>query len=298
MSTSFRLIKRNIKLFFKDKGMFFTSLITPAILLVLYATFLGNVYRDSFTYNLPDTYKLSDSIIEGLVGGQLISSILAVSCVTVAFCSNFLMVQDKVTGVIKDLRISPVKSATLSLSYYIATLISTLIICFVATGICLAYVAFVGWYMSLADVLFLFLDILLLVLFGTALSSIINFFLSTQGQISAVGTIISAGYGFICGAYMPISSFNEGLQKIISFLPGTYGTSLIRNHTMQGALAEMQNQGVPTSVIERIKDSLDCNLYFSGEQVSISTMYMILGVTVVVLIGVYILLNKFKKRKG
>ena len=177
-------------------------------------------------------------------------------------------------------------------------MISTLIICFVATGICLAYVAFVGWYMSLADVLFLFLDILLLVLFGTALSSIINFFLSTQGQISAVGTIISAGYGFICGAYMPISSFNEGLQKIISFLPGTYGTSLIRNHTMQGALAEMQNQGAPTSVIERIKDSLDCNLYFSGEQVSISTMYMILGVTVVVLIGVYILLNKFKKRKG
>ena len=298
MSTLFRLIKRNIKLFFKDKGMFFTSLITPAILLVLYATFLGNVYRDSFTANLPDVFELSENITEGLVGGQLISSILAVSCVTVAFCSNFLMVQDKVTGAIKDLRISPVKSATLSLSYYIATLISTLIICFVATGICLAYVAFVGWYMSLADVLFLFLDIFLLVLFGTALSSIINFFLSTQGQISAVGTIISAGYGFICGAYMPISSFNEGLQKIISFLPGTYGTSLIRNHTMQGAFAEMQNQGVPTSVIEGIKDSLDCNLYFSGEQVSISTMYMILGVTVVVLIGVYILLNKFNKRKG
>ena len=32
------LIKRNVKLFFKDKGMFFTSLITPVILLVLYAT--------------------------------------------------------------------------------------------------------------------------------------------------------------------------------------------------------------------------------------------------------------------
>ena len=138
-------------------------------------------------------------------------------------------------------RISPVKSATLSLSYYTATLFSTLIICFAATGICLTYVAIVGWNMLLADIFFLFLDILLLVLFGTALSSIINFFLSTQGQISAVGTIISAGYGFICGAYMPISSFGKGLQKIISFLPGTYGTSLIRNHTMQGALAEIQN---------------------------------------------------------
>ena len=30
------LIRRNCKLFFKDKGMFFTSLITPVILLVLY----------------------------------------------------------------------------------------------------------------------------------------------------------------------------------------------------------------------------------------------------------------------
>ena len=298
MSILFMLIKRNVKLFFKDKGMFLPSLITPIILLVLYATFLGNVYRDSFTSNLPDALKLSESIIEGLVGGQLISSILAVSCVTVAFCSNFLMVQDKANGTIKDFKISPVKASTLSMGYYFATLLSTLIICFVATGICLIYVAIVGWHMSLTDIFLLFFDILLLVLFGTALSSVINFFLSTQGQISAVGTIISSGYGFICGAYMPISSFGEGLQKTISFLPGTYGTSLIRNHAMQGVLAKMQNQGIPTEIIAEIRDSLDCNLYFFDNQVSTSTMYMILCFTVLLLIATYILLNTFKKDKS
>ena len=116
MSTSSILIKRNTKLFFKDKVMFFTSLNTPAILLVLYATFLGKVYRDSFTASLPDMFTLSDNIIDGLIGGQLMSSILAVSCVTVAFCSNFLMVQDKANGTIKDLKISPVKSSVLSFS--------------------------------------------------------------------------------------------------------------------------------------------------------------------------------------
>ena len=57
------LIKRNTKLFFKDKGMFFTALITPAILLVLYATFLGNVYRDSFTANLPQQIGISEKLI-------------------------------------------------------------------------------------------------------------------------------------------------------------------------------------------------------------------------------------------
>lgn len=296
MSTVSALIKRNTKLFFKDKGMFFTALITPAILLVLYATFLGNVYRESFTANLPKGFNLSKSIVEGLVGGQLISSILAVSCVTVAFCANFLMVQDKVTGSIKDLSISPVKPAALSMGYYIATLISTLMICFAATAVCLIYMAFVGWYMTAADILFLLLDILLLVLFGTALSSIINFFLSTQGQISAVGTIISAGYGFICGAYMPISSFGNGLQKVLSFLPGTYGTSLIRNHTMRGVLAEMEGQGIPSEVIQSIKDSIDCNLYFFQNTVKIPVMYAILGVTVFVLIALYIGMNRCKKR--
>lgn len=296
MSTSFFLIKRNIKLFFKDKGMFFTSLITPGILLVLYVTFLGNVYRDMFTSGLPDTLNISETLIEGLVGSQLISSILAVSCVTVAFCSNFLMVQDKANGTIKDLKISPVKASALSLSYYIAAFMSTLIICFVATGICLIYVAIVGWYMSIADVCFLFMDIVLLVSFGTILSSIINFFLSTQGQISAVGTIISAGYGFICGAYMPVSSFGESLQKIISFLPGTYGTALIRNHSMHEVLKEIENQGIPSGVVEELKNSLDCNLYFFENQVSIPAMYMVVGVAVIVLIGIYVLLNKYAKK--
>lgn len=298
--TLLMLIKRNTKLFFKDKGMFFTSLITPVILLVLYATFLGNVYRDSFMSSLPAGFTLDENLIDGLIGGELISSILAVSCVTVAFCSNMLMVQDKVSGARKDLTISPVKPSTLSLSYYFANLVSTLIICYSASAICLLYIAVIGWYMSVADVLLLLLDVTLLVLFGGALSSVINFFLSSQGQISAVGTVISAGYGFICGAYMPISSFGDGLQKVILCLPGTYGTSLVRNHAMRGALEEMQNSGVPKEVIEGIKDSIDCNLSFFGNSVSIAGMYIVLIATIAVLLALYVLLNVLsgKRKKG
>lgn len=296
MKTTLALIKRNIKLFFKDKGMFFTSLITPAILLVLYVSFLGNVYRDSFVMNLPAGFSIKEEILDGLVGGQLISSILAVSCVTVAFCSNFLMVQDKALGNIKDLRISPVKPASLSMSYYIASLASTLIICFASMLLCLAYVASVGWFMSVTDVILLALDILLLVLFGTALSSIINFFLSSQGQISAVGTIVSSGYGFICGAYMPISSFGEGLQKVISFLPGTYGTALVRIHSMRGALEALENEGIPAEYIESLRDAIDCNIYFFDNKVEEPTMYLILAATVALLIGVYVVMNCLRKR--
>ena len=257
MNTLNIMIKRNTKLFFKHKGMFFTSLITPAILLVLYSTFLGKIYKDSFASALPGGLNVPEKLINGCVGAQLVSSILAVSCVTVAFCSNMLMVQDKANGTLKDLTVSPVKPSLLAMSYYFSTLISTLIICVAAAVICLAYIAAVGWYMSFSDILFILLDIFLLVMFGTALSSIINFFLNSQGQISAVGTVVSSGYGFICGAYMPISQFSKGLQRVICFLPGTYGTSLLRNHAMRGVYKEMSTLGFPKEIIEAIKDSVD-----------------------------------------
>ena len=174
MQTFLALTKRNIKMFFKDKGLFFTSLITPVILLVLYATFLARVYHDSFVSNIPDYLNVSDKLINGTVGGELFSSLLAVCCVTVAFCSNTLMAQDKLTGARKDFMITPVKKSTLAISYYVATLLTTLIVSYIATGACFIYIAIEGWFLSVGDVFLILIDVFLLTLFGTAISSRAN----------------------------------------------------------------------------------------------------------------------------
>lgn len=289
------LMRRNVRLFFKDKGMFFTSLITPMILLVLYATFLAKVYRDSFTAALPAGFSLDSTVIDATVGGQLISSLLAVSCVTVAFSSNLLMVQDKVSGARRDITVSPVKRSTLAISYFVASTATTLIVTVTAFAVCLVYLAFVGWYMTVGDVLLTLLDVVLLTLFGTALSSCVNFSLSTNGQASAVGTIVSAGYGFICGAYMPISAFSNGLQRVISFLPGTYGTALMRSHALAGAYRKMAEIGFPDTVIEGIRDSIDCNIYFFGHKAEQWAMYAVLVGATVLLTAVYVLLYRLSR---
>jgi multidrug/hemolysin transport system permease protein len=144
----------------------------------------------------------------------------------------------------------------------------------------------------------LVIDVFVIVLFGTAISSVINFFLSTQGQISAVGSIVSSGYGFICGAYMPISTFSVGLQKVISCLPGTYGTALIKNHAMQGAFNELLNQGIPAEVVNGLKDAVDCNVYFFNNAVSQPMMFAILLVSIAVLFAVYVALNVLKSKRA
>ena len=297
MKTLNILIRRNIKLFFKDKGVFFTSLITPLILLVLYATFLKNVYLNAFTEALQG-FQIQESIINGVVGGQLMSSLLAVSCITVAFCSNMIMVSDKVNGSYVDLTLAPVKKSTLALGYYIATAINTLIVCYFACVVCFIYLSIVGFYLSVADVFLVFIDVFILVMLGTALSSIINFFLSSQGQISAVGSIVSSCYGFICGAYMPISSFGIGLQKVLSFLPFSYGTGLLRNRCMNGALNALIDSGVSSQAVNGLKDMVDANLYFFDNPVSLSTMYLVLIGSAMLFLGVYVLLNVFYKNKA
>ncbi len=291
------LIRRNCRLFFRDKGMFFSSLITPIILLVLYVTFLGNVYRDSFAGALPEGFVIEDALLNATVGGQLISSLLAVCCVTVAFCSNLLMVQDRVSGARRDLAVSPVRPSTIAVAYFCASALATLLISLTALAVCLLYLALTGWLLRAGDVLFMLLDAALLTLFGVALSSCVNFPLRTQGQGSAVGTIVSAGYGFLCGAYMPISNFSSGLQKVLSFLPGTYGTSLLRNHALAGAYREMARVGFPAEVIEAIRDSIDCNLYFFGRSVSIGGMYAVLVGATLLLVGLYVLLNAVRRER-
>lgn len=290
------LTRRNSRLFFSDKGLFFSALITPMILLVLYATFLANVYHDSFVSALPQGLPIPDDLIDATVGGQLLSSLLAVSAVTVSFCCNMLMVQDKTTGAVRDLRMTPVKPSVMALGYYTATFLSSLLVCLIAAGAGFIYLANTGWYMSASDVMWVLIDLVVLVMFGTALSSVVNFFLTTQGQISAVGTIVSSSYGFICGAYMPISNFPEWLQRVLSFLPGTYGTSVIRNHTLAGVFDEMAEVGFPADIVDKIRDSIDCNLYFFGEMVSLSASFAIIAGAAALFILLYILENKLAKK--
>lgn len=291
MTGYLQLTKRNLRLFFKDKAMFFTSLITPAILLVLYATFLATVYRDSLLSSFPEGVSVADRLLGATVGGQLAASLLSVSCVTVSFCANLLMIGDRANGTSRDFSVSPVGRGTVAAAYFTASAASTLIVNFTAYALCLGYLALKGWYLSVADVLLVAADVVLLTLFGTALSSCLHFFLKTNGQASAVGTIVSAGYGFICGAYMPISTFPTGLQNLLSFLPGTYGTALLKNQLLRGAFAEMEASGIPAEAIRDIRAAIDCDMAFFSHKVSLFAMAGILIGAVVLFSGLFVLFH-------
>jgi multidrug/hemolysin transport system permease protein len=279
---------RNIKLFFCDKGTFFVALLAPLILLVLYILFLGDVFKDSFVTCFPEGYAPQGKLLGGFVGGYLLSSLLSVSCITVAFTANMVMVQDKLTGVIHDFEITPFRPSILYLSYYIATEIVTFSICMVATLAGFIYLAFVGWYLTVGSVFAIIGTVLLLSLFGTALSSIICKAIKNHGGMTVVSTIMSSIYGFFAGAYMPIGNLTPALGDIISCLPGTYGTVLFRNLFLNDCLAQMESVGYNAQAIAGVRRGFDCDFSFFGNTVSPLICVVILLVSVTILIAVYV----------
>ena len=299
MRILFALVKRNIKLYFKDKGVFFLSLITPLILLVLFISFLGNVYKNTLV-NILGEYSVSDNLLNAFSGGWLLSSILGVCCITIAFCSN-IQVYDKISGSELDLNSTPASKKTIFLSYFIANLFTTLIVCFTAMAVGFVYLAIIGWYLSFVDVLLIILDVIMCTLFGSLLASILMSFISSQGGLSTISTLVSSLYGFLCGAYMPLSQLSKGIRNVVMFIPGTYGVVLLRNHYMGGVIKEIEKT-VPSELVEIMKDSFDGNAYFFNNKVEIWQMYLILGVSIVVLLGAFtsiaVLRNKKKENKN
>lgn len=293
----FSLVERNTKSYFKNKFMFFMSLITPLILLILFVTFLRNVYIDSIKNALPSEIQISGRLINGLAGAWLMSSILSVSSVTVAFCSNIVMIEDKIYGNILDFKVAPVKSTTVSLSYFISNFFVTFAVMMCVMLIGHIYLAAVGWYITVGDFFMIIVDCICGVLFGTLLAGIVENFVNTQGGLSAVSTLVSSMYGFICGAYMPLSSFSSGLRSVLGLLPGTYGVGILRNHYMNGYIKELTDLGVPQGNINGIKNGFDINLFVFDNKIPLGAMYGILLGACLILFAAFVVMILLKDKK-
>ena len=296
------LISRNTKCYFKNKFMFFTSLITPLILFVLYVTFLRNIYISSFeSISKEFDITIKPRVLNGITGAWLMSSILSVSSLTVAFCSNIIMVDDKMNSTVNDFNVSPVKKTTIAFSYFVSNFFVTFIVIMCIMLVGHVYLAAVGWYIPVGDTIMIIVDCICAILFGTLLAGLVESFISTQGGISAVSTLVSSMYGFICGAYMPLSQFSEGLRNVLGLLPGTYSVGIMRNHYMNGYVNEMvksiEDHATAEGMLNGIKDGFDANLYVFGNQVSLGAMYGILLGACAVLLAGYITLVILKSKK-
>lgn len=97
---------------------------------------------------------------------------------------------------------------------------------------------------------------------------------------------------------MPISNFGSGLQKALSYFPGTYGTSLIKNHMLRGIFEEMESEKLPDELITAIRETLDCNPQFRGNVVNTTQMVFIMAGSIVVLGAIFLFMTRLPEKEN
>ena len=287
------LTLRDIKIYFKDKMVFLVSLITPMILLVLFITFLKTTYEDTIL-NIVGDFSISNKLLNAFSGGWLLSSVLATSCVTVSFCSG-IMTLDKISKTDIDFKVTPVNKSLITFAYVFSNYIATLIVCFILLIIGLIYLSIIGFYLNFIDILLIIANILLTSLFATLVANIIWSFTKSQGVVSGICTLLSALYGFICGAYMPIDSMGEIFKIFTSFLPGTYSTILFRKGFLNSVLNAMEKD-LPNEIVNAIANSFDVNMSFFNQNINILTMFLVSIISIIIASIILILISYFKDK--
>ena len=234
-------IKRNVKLFFRDKSAVFFSLLAVFIIIGLYALFLGDVWLNEF----PD--------IDGsrfLMDSWLIAGLLAVTSVTTTLGAFSVMVEDKAKKIAKDFYSAPIKRRSITGGYLFSVFIIGVIMSIVALVLSEAYVLLNGGeLLGVAAALKVLGIILLATLSNTALMCFIVSFFKSQNAYATASTIIGTLIGFIAGIYLPIGTLPEAVQTVVKVFPVSHAAVLMRQVVM-GVPIDAAFAGAPQEALD------------------------------------------------
>ena len=283
-------IKRNLKLYFRDKVGVFFSLLAVFIILGLYVLFLG----DMTVNGIEASTGITGAKI--LIDTWIISGILSVITVTATLGAFNIMINDKEKKISKDFNSSPIKKSAVTGGYIGSAFLIGIIMSVLALVVSSIYLLFKGAeLLSFVEYVKIFLLILLTSLSNTAFVCFIVSFLKSQNAYSTVSSIIGTLIGFLTGIYIPIGSFPEAVQTVIKFFPPSHGAVLFRQILMDRPIKN-SFEGIPVEHLNDFKEMMGVKFHFRSYEVTPVLSIIILASTAV-LFYILSILNMKKKSK-
>jgi multidrug/hemolysin transport system permease protein len=241
------MVKRNIKLFFRDKSAVFFSLLAVLIIIGLYAIFLGDVMlQDESMKSLPNAKII---MYEWLFAG-----LMTVSSITASMGAFAIMIEDKTKGIDKDFYASPLSRGKITFGYVGGAFIVGSIITMITLIIAEAFIALQGGeLLTPIKMLQAFGLLLLSALTSSAIMTFVIGFFKTQSQFGAASTIIGTLIGFITGIYLPIGNLPSYAQAVVKWFPLSHSAALFRQILMEGTLSE-SFAGAPVPIADEFRE--------------------------------------------
>ena len=230
------LIKRNIKLYFRDKANIFFSMLAILIIIALFSVFLGQ--GDWGSAEIRDSW--------------LMAGVLAVAAITTSIGALDIVISDRLSKIAKGFYASPIKRSHITVAYIASPFIAgVMMTTLTAIGFGI-YIAAVGGELSgIAGMIQLFGLILLSNITGTAILCFIVSLIKSSGAWNTIGTIIGTLSGFLMGVYMPLGNLPSAVQNVMVFFPPFHSAMLFRQILMERPLeAVYQSSGGQVDVVQ------------------------------------------------
>ena len=286
------LIKRNIKIYLRNRGAWLASLLTVFIIIGLYALFLGDQLSRGFEgIGLEEPRLLTDSwIMAGIISIMPLSiSLGAVS-----------IVNDRSKGLVKDFYCSPISRSKITLGYILSLAIISFLITVIGFALGAIYItANGGELLSLTDMLRVLGIIAIDDLATTSIVMFIAMFITSESAYSAICTVIGTISGFITGIYIPVGALPEGVAAAVKCFPISHAGSMLRQIFTADAIAEC-TKNIPADlkpdVIEQINSEMGIIYSFGDHTVTDFESIIILAATAVLFFALTAFAARRKKR--
>ena len=277
------LLKRNFILYFRNRSGVFFSLLGALISFLLYIIFLQKNLTDAWP-QLPDNTKLLNN---WLMGGTL-----AVTGITTSFTALTQMVQDRENQVDQDLFLTDLGIWGLQVFY----LISSIAISFVMQVFMFAVM---GLYFKESPVISHLLEITLIMLLSSLLSSLINILLIYRFQsvdsLGKLATIVGTASGFLVGTYVPIGVLPDFAQIIMKCTPATYIASLYRQILMKEPLETAFTGN--SRLLKEFQEKMGIQINWQELLTKEETYFIVVIICLVAILLWFLFVKVFSRRK-
>ena len=283
------LIKRNLKLFFRDRISVFFSLLAVFIIIGLYVVFLGNMMVDNLRDLLAENARF-------IINSWVMAGILSVTSITTTMGAFGIMVEDRTKKISKDFSSAPIKRTQLTGGYIVSSFIIGVIMSIAALFVAEIYIlANGGKLLELVPLLKLFAVMLLSVFASSSMVFFIVSFFRSLNAFGTASTIIGTLIGFLTGIYIPIGSLPSAVQTVIKVFPISHAGALFRQIMMEAPMS-IAFKNAPEQAITGFKQAMGIVYYFGSKELSPLVNILVLIATGIVFYALAVIKISVKRK--
>lgn len=300
MEQFFAFTGRNLKIYFRDKGAVFFSLLSMIIVICLMLFFLGDMNIENITDLLgqfPGRDAAADKKnAELLILSWTCAGIISINAVTVTLAVHSAVIKDRVSGRLNSIYTSPVSRGIIAAGYMAAAWIASVCVCVITLFVTELYGVIKGLeafsFLTHAELMgMIMINSFVYAMFMYLVAMIAK----TEGAWSGLGTVIGTLVGFLGGIYIPIGALSDTVGNLMKCTPVIYGTSMFRSVMMQ-EIMDTTFSGLPDEFIEEYRAAMGIDLEVFGNQIGAAGEWLLLLLCGIIFLAIGVVVLRYSRK--